>query len=404
MMRYRKSLALFIAFVVLFELLVIVTGTLVRPGWEHWSDETRLHATIVEFGKGIDLDLLKYYDQMSPPAPFIVYALWGWVFGFELFTLRVLSVLIAVATYLIFHRLLFNTARNGKIAFWCGALLVAQPYMIGLSIFIYTDMLTIFFLLVCLWAFMQRRAFWMGLGLAMAVLSRQYAAFLTVALVGFFAVEYIRARRSDTVRMLLSSIIAMLPYAALVVLWGGLSPEFEARSRLLDDQLYYHPPILSLYVSLICIYLFPMLVWRWRELYRRPLVWMPALLSSVYFVIFPIEPSQSSVKTWVFTVGLFHRALLFLWDNYWFVQTIFCIAFVLAMPVMMSLVVDAYRRAKARAVDNFFLLNLAVISFMVVMPFSYLGWEKYFMPIVPVLIIRLAAGSDDSLGLKQREA
>lgn len=397
MTRYGKSLALFFAFVVLFELLVMAAGTIVRPGWDLWSDETRLVATVENFGGEIDLEKLRHYHQMSPPLPFIIYALWGRLFGFELVTLRILSVLIAVITYLVFHRLLFKISDDGKIAFWSGALLVVQPYMIGLSIFVYTDMLTILFVLLCLWAFTRRRAFWMGLSLAMAVLTRQYAAFLTLALVIFFALEYGRAKRADTFRMLMAGLIAMLPYAVLVIFWGGLSPAFDARGRLLDGQLYFHPPTLTLYISLIFIYIFPMLVWKRKEFYRCGSRWLFAAAGSVYFLIFPIEPSVSSVAANIMTVGLFHRAMLILWDNYWFAQAVFYSAFLLAMPAVVAVVTDLVRRMRSASIDPALLLDLAILSFLFVMPFSYLGWEKYFMPVLPLVILRLVSSGEQSL-------
>ena len=32
-----------------------------------------------------------------------------------------------------------------------------------------------------------------------------------------------------------------------------------------------------------------------------------------------------------------------------------------------------------------------ILLFLIVMPFSYLNWEKYLMPLVPIAAVRIAA-------------
>jgi hypothetical protein len=36
-------------------------------------------------------------------------------------------------------------------------------------------------------------------------------------------------------------------------------------------------------------------------------------------------------------------------------------------------------------------MNLSILSFLIIMPFSYVYWEKYFLPLMPIIAIQLAA-------------
>src|SRR5438132_14065253 len=66
------------------------------------ADEPHFVETIVQFGTSRpSLDLLTHYNEMSGPVPFVLYGAWGRMFGFEPFTLRLFSIVVAVATYVL---------------------------------------------------------------------------------------------------------------------------------------------------------------------------------------------------------------------------------------------------------------------------------------------------------------
>lgn len=389
MTRYRKSLAFFLAFVIVFHLAVIMVGNMIRPDWGHWGDEWHFQNTIKRFGEDISLYSLKHYEEMSTPLPFLAYALWGRMVGFELFDLRILSLITALITYLVFHRLLFVLIKDDRKVLWGAILLVVQPYMVGFSIFVYTDMIAILFLLLAVFGHVRRRPVILGLCLALAILSRQYMAFLAIAGAIYFLLEYFITKRRDSLAMLGAALLSTVPYLALAIWWGGLSPDSSLRQRYLDEGLFLHPEVVSLYVSLIVIYLFPLLIYYMRKFYCGLTVWVVALIGSAYYVIFPVGPSKPSLEVGITTVGLFHRLLRYLVGQGFWEHAVFYLGFVLAVPVIFSLGNDVIQRCRQHLCDNKLFLDLAVISFLVVMPFSYLGWEKYFLPVVPLLILRI---------------
>lgn len=398
---YRKSLLAFLAFVILFEGFVIAVGDVRRP---HWGDEWHFQNTIKRFGKEISLDTIKHYEEMSTPLPFIVYALWGRAFGFELHDLRWLSVIIAIITYLIFHRLLFLLLNSRRAVFWGAVFLAAHPYMIGFSIFVYTDMMAVLFLILCCLAHTGRRPVLFGLSMAMAILSRQYMAFLTIAAGLYYLLEYVQSKKAFPLKMLISCLASTVPYWLLVALWGGISPDNSLRAVYLGDELRFQPIILTLYVCLLFAYHFPLLIFFLKDFYSDYKMILASLVCSVFYLIFPVGPTKPSIDVGIPTVGLFHRFLKITLREEILVQVAFYMLFLLALPVLFYVLRDCYVRWRQRRLDIRLLLDLSIISFLAVMPFSYLGWEKYFMPVVPLMILRtLLIGSGRAAGKNSEE-
>src|SRR5262249_25332232 len=68
------------------------------------GDEPHFVETIIQFGtRPLNLDLLTHYNEMSGPVPFVLYGTWGRVFGFGPPVLRLFSVVVALATYLLWY-------------------------------------------------------------------------------------------------------------------------------------------------------------------------------------------------------------------------------------------------------------------------------------------------------------
>jgi hypothetical protein len=98
-------LFVFVGLIVIFQILVlwVVHPRFINLVVTEWSDEQHFLETIRLFASGLTLDNLKHYEDMSGPLPFLVYALWGKIAGMGLLSLRGLSILLFVATLLLFH-------------------------------------------------------------------------------------------------------------------------------------------------------------------------------------------------------------------------------------------------------------------------------------------------------------
>jgi hypothetical protein len=89
------------------------------------------------------------------------------------------------------------------------------------------------------------------------------------------------------------------------------------------------------------------------------------------------------------TVGLFHRALADLGGGTVTNDLVFYLGWLGGLYLLAFLGRDTAHRIRTRRIDLSLLLNLLVLSFLLVMPFSYQVWEKYFLPVVPILSLRL---------------
>ena len=383
---YTRSALIFFGLTVAFQLITVVVVDLKRP---YWGDEEHFVDTINQFGEDLSLNRLRHYEEMSTPLPFVFYSLWGRLVGFEIERLRILSLLIAMATYLLFHRLLYEATGRTIGSIVTAMFLVVHPYMVGFSIFVFTDMLPIFFLLSSVYAFTRERPFLLTLSLAGALLSRQYFAFLAAALFAVYFLRYIDLKRRADLNMIIATLVGLAPVIGLFIFWGSTSPDNTLRELYVKYAFTFHPSFLTLYICQSFLFLLPLVVYRYRTLYSNyGILFLSAAFCWLYFLA-PVGPAPPSIDVNILTVGLFHKTLGYLVGNSTIENFVFFTLFLMGLPVILYLSNDTLKKIWSRKHDLQFLLNLIVLAFLVVMPFSYLSWEKYFMPLVPMLTLRL---------------
>lgn len=421
--RYPYSLAAFLTGLLIFEVIAAVFA-FPRP---LWGDENHFYTTIQNFGQGLSLDLLRHYGEMSTPLPFLLYAAWGRLFGFELAVLRGFSVLIALVTYGAFYRLAFRFTGSALMALLASAFLALHPYMVGFSVFIFTDMLTLLFVVLFLIAVWEEKPFLLGVASAAGLLCRQHFVFIPLAAGIYYLGRYVLLKDRRAAQPVLALFLSGLPLAALFLLWGGLSPDNELRRLYLTGEVRFTPSYLTLYVAQVGIYLLPLTLlkaWTARPAWLGsgqkadpagllasgtgggkmnggseaawllPAALLPALLLACLSLVFPVQAAPASAAQGIETVGFFHKAVRLVADpgaEKW----IFFAACSLGWLVLLVLAGDALRRIRREEWSFVVFLVFGVFAFLVIMPFSYLGWEKYFMPVLPLLaLLLLPAGRE----------
>jgi len=382
---FKRSLLLLILFLIIYETFLYMGVGLRQPTW---ADEHHFISTIEYFGQEISLKQLKTYNDMSTPLPFILYAIWGKIVGFQLHQLRFLSLIIALFTFISFYIYYFQISGRIKIAVPVTLFLIFQPYSIGISVFVYTDMLALFFLAWSLIAFRKEKPIIMAISTAGALLCRQYFIFLPAAFILYYLIQRILNPRGNSYKMLISSIVSFIPFISLLILWRGFSPQNEMRSLYLQEGLYFHIDFLVLYISLFIVYLFPVIMYRWKKYYTdRRLLLLSLFLSFIYF-LFPVKASEPAMAVDVFTVGFFHRFIRMILgssaEHY-----VFYLIFLLSLPVVLWIIRDIYFQLKCGKPNAFLLMNISILLFLIIMPFSYLNWEKYFLPIIPIALVQI---------------
>jgi hypothetical protein len=205
-----------------------------------------------------------------------------------------------------------------------------------------------------------------GAWATLALLSRQYLVFLVLA-VGI----YCAWRRRWP--MVVASGVAMIPLAGLIGLWGGLAPDSVVRVQYLQPGPLLHANALLGYLGLLFAFLVPwMLVtdrprWDWR-------VVLAALVVSCVYWLAPVRPSSASVAAGIHTVGLLDRVLHLALPLQWLRDVFYQLCLAGGILVLV------------RLRCNLSMAALTVFSFLVIMPFSYLYWEKYMLPLLPIAV------------------
>jgi hypothetical protein len=213
------------------------------------------------------------------------------------------------------------------------------------------------------------------MGLTVATLTRQYSAFLAPAVIvsaWLGSQESVRYR----VRLAVDAIVAMIPLAALVVLWGGsLTPVNSLRDRYLTEGLRFDPHALSLYLAMPGIYLFPIAVFTARRASVR--AWLIGALSAMWVLAIPVRAARAQLLDGIVTVGFAHRGLVAIGG-----EMLASIGFAVAALVSVTAVttwLEAAAWQRVRTVDQLFPW-VALVCFCAVMPFSFQPWEKYALP------------------------
>jgi 4-amino-4-deoxy-L-arabinose transferase-like glycosyltransferase len=375
--------------IILVSLLSIFEGALAvwglyRPAW---GDEAHFAETIRFFGNGVTLESLTHYQEMSAPLPFIIYSFWGRFFGFALQDLRLLSLLIAFCTFLASFRL-FALVLEGSLALYATIFLALNPYVAGSAIFVFTDMLALLCLVVACTAVLKRSPAILFVSLSAGLLCRQYLVFFGAAVAVFSIVRLVQqtSDKQDS-WMLIACAGSALPLAALMVLWRGLSPDSSLRSVFLNEPLTFHSTAATLYVILLLVYLFPIIAAKWRQFYRDPRVLGASFLLSFLYWLAPVTASPPRGLD-IDTVGYFHRFLRLVCSRT-SNQIVFYLLFLAALPVLLSIVTGCYTRLSRHDTSFPLLWGFCVVSFLLVMPMSYLTWEKYFILVLPPALMLL---------------
>jgi len=383
----RKPFVLFLVTACVFQAAAAAVIGLDRPPSR---DEGPFLVNIRHFMGGVTLEKLRSYPEIKGPLMFIVYAKVADVVGFEPWKLRTLSVAISIVTYCVYYLLLWHVFRSHKVAWLACGLLMVNPYMIRLSVFIYVDMMPLLFLIGFLALVLRGKVIPAFVVLAGTLLVSQHYVFALAGVGLFYAARALlcREKRVHSALMLIGCGLSMVPFGLLVLLWHGICPP-KAALVIPRDESLYHPNYLTAYILLLPVYVAPILLLRLKSVYFSLRRIASACLLSVYYYFFPVRLSRLA-EGHTPAIGMFHRLVqLGTRGNRSLEHVVLYLTFALGIPVLLCLIRDCYGKVRGREFDLALLLDLMILSFLLIMPFSFLVWEKYFVPVIPLLSVRL---------------
>jgi hypothetical protein len=190
--------------------------------------------------------------------------------------------------------------------------------------------------------------------------------------------------------MALAIVIGCLPLAGLAWMWGGLTPDNATRLVYAGAGQTYHLNSLVLYCALLTWFCLPaLLVCRRFWPHNRKVLAGMLLLSQAYW-FFPVRPSAVATGLDPLTVGLFHRLLKLIEPSGTLADAVFYLGFLVALGILWEGMRPVLLLVKKRRFAPALLPACAVACFLLVMPWSYLHWEKYFLPIIPFALLMIS--------------
>jgi hypothetical protein len=361
------------------------------------GDERHFIETIKYFSD-FELKKVNDYKEVAPPLVFLLYAIWGKIFGFEVYNLRVFSLIIALITFLLLHYLFYNTIKKKNHVLPILFFFLLNPYIIGFNVFVFTDMLTLLFVILFCIAVFRDLKWLIFLSASSALLCRQYSIYILLAGICYYLMIYFHKREKAV--LMNASLIAgsMIPLFILFIVWKGLAPQSGLDYWVTDRSYGFRINYLNTYIIMIIIYSFPLILFQSKSLFRSKQLLISAICSFFYF-IFPVKPSPVTVEmTGHDTVGILHRFLKTVIPSYTIEHIVFYVFFVLGSGFLWKIFTDLYDQYIKKQFDFYFFLKIGIYSFLLVMPFSYQVWEKYLIVVLPLIFITLFERKENSIG------
>jgi 4-amino-4-deoxy-L-arabinose transferase-like glycosyltransferase len=368
--------------------IVIATGFLRCASWG--VDETHHIETVRLFVSSFSFHTIKTYAELQPPLVYIMYALAGIICGDHVWVYRLLTLVFAAITIsVLFFIMRFLSESNGR-ALICIMVFLMNPYVMGLSVFVYSDMPALMFLSCAVLAALHRRPWLFCAAAAGTLLCRQYNVFGPLAVALWAIILWIQSRKRGILRLPGAALLSLIPVVICFFYWGGLAPHngMAARNPWGSDYVF-HPAYLPAYLTFLPVYAAPLIIYFWRQIFSLKRLVIASLIGLAY-PLFPvtIRPAIKEL-TGVQTVGFFHKAVKAITrGNIGIEHAVFYCLFCLSLCLIFQLaaVTAAAQRNGGQRSANLLFCAVMSLCFFAVMAFSLDVWEKYLVPFLPFFL------------------
>jgi len=374
------SLVIIILFIAIFFLKQNFLG-------ERYQDEHHYLPTAVFFSKEPipSLDLLKSYNELNTPIPFI---LGGWtvsIFGENIQCLRLLTYAVSFVLLMTF---VWSSPDNSKRFFLCLAGLMIFPNYYLCSVYYYTDIFAMSGVLAGTVAYLRKAHWWGMLFFIAAVSSRQYMLAFPAAIVAYEFLELLK--KEFSIPKFISGlfkdltwlpyILAVLSIVPWVLLWKGPAPAAVMADQYYDsDKLIQYNFGYVIYSSacLAVYYIIPEVLITKKLRYfinypkNHPGFFVAFLVIIAVLITFsPAKQAYNPYFTWPY-LGYVDQLLMTVGISGFIKQIVFGF---LMLITLMRFISPKFNLASCVVVINVLILGKAQLS-----------WDKYSLPMIMVL-------------------
>ena len=384
--QYKNALKTALPVIIIYLIVIAAAGINLSA----WGDEKHFADVVRMFGNDLSFARMADYPEVTPPLVYVLYAVWGKLFGFSLPALRSLTLIFAFTGYLAAHRIFFEQLKSALPALLALVFVLVNPYAAGLSLFVFTDMQAFTFLMLGMLAYTKKKPAAYALFISAALLCRQYSAFFPAAVGLISIVDYFQARNSAKLKWLVSSAAAFIPLFGFMVVWKGIAPPAGMNLWVMENEPLWHPTAVTTYLVMMVIYSFPFLVWRRRICRLNRKEYSAIFFFSMLYFVFPVSVSRVSGElNNTDTVGYFHKLVKMIMPSVAAERIFFWLVFFVSLILVYRLGRELFRAFKFKECNNNTVFILAIFVFLLMMPFSYQVWEKYLLPLIPMAAVSI---------------
>lgn len=386
MMNKIKSYHIWFAFsLISLTLIVIVSLRLPFRG-----DERHIVETIRLFENNFNFETIKDYPEVTPPFFFLFYAVWAKVFSASTESLRILTLIISFITWQLVYYLFESFTKKKFHALLLSALVIANPYFFGTSVFVFTDMLTIMLILAAVISLIKNKLYFFIILTAFAMLCRQYAVVIPTTVIFYSFLNY-KNDKANNRNYLIGSLITFLPLSVLFVIWKNISPASGIEKWIVPNSSFYNIDYINTYITFSVIYILPLVIVFYKKIKFNYVTFLIAFVFTTIVSFFPIKTSMATLKfTDYKTVGIIHQTLIeFLGNESFWLKIILAFLLLAGCYINTELLKRFYTAIKTKLLDKEIIFTLLWVLFLLIMPFSYQVWEKYLTMILPFLILSI---------------
>lgn len=373
---------------IIFSLIFLSILALVSINNPYHGDEKHIVETIRLFANNFSIETIKDYTEVTPPLFYIIYAIWAKFFSYSSESLRILTLIISFATWQILYLLMLSFTKNEKHSFLLSLLIIINPYFFGTSVYVFTDMLTLFFMIASVLAFQKDKILLFFVLSSAATLCRQYAIIVPSAVIIYSLVNF-KADKIKNAKFVVASVVSFFPLIILYIVWNGIAPKSGVEKWIIPNSSFYNLDYINTYLTFSAIYLFPLIWFYFRKLQFNLMTILISIGLTLILSFFPIKPSAATiVQTTNITVGYAHKFLFMILEiNSVIVKLVLGLFLFIGSYMSIELIRMTFRNLRESIKDNKIIFTFLWILFLLIMPFSYQVWEKYLLMILPFLTL-----------------
>jgi len=367
-------------------LLILAIVGINRP---FWGDERHYFETIKLFGQSAYPRIWFDYPEVTPPLFYMLFAALGKFVGYTLFSFRIISLVIGFIVSVLMFLFSEQCIREARKTFFLCIILMLNPYFLGLSLFVFNDMVALLFLLCSAMCFINNKYLFSAIFLGLGLLCRQYIFFAMCAMWFTKFLESLYSHNWKVIKQFTAYLaVTTLPLAILMILWGGMAPPAGTQKWVLYGLHIWSPQSFIMYIAFSGLYLLPVIIITKRNQFKVNWIFFTSIILGLFSFLYPIEASVvAQIQIHKSTVGLVHKAIIFLVGHGSIESIIFYGTTSLGFWILLSFLQRDVQKIKMKYFKKENMFSISFYFFLCIMPFSYQRWEKYLVLILPFVAI-----------------